>query len=1144
MASPQRRPRDKGSTAPGNVTAKEWALSNSTTAKFLGGKQKAWMTGQQGALGHASSTNSDIRRSNREIIRQVPERSAQVESTILAACPSENPPPRQIPFSESTSPTVPNSAQQSAAAPESTVCNTDAVLPSPAPSDEVHEENHQAVHFAQGGGVRADETIPPEPNARRLTELAAKYGGIEELEERLRSTEQRETIIRAHLGEGRDIAQVSRRSLSRASFTEESQNKRPRLLPPHSITTPANPSQTSTSDATTAIVGSFNDSSHALSPSATQLLTPPVQVPGLKSLFPAIDSQIHALGGHRIMQNTVEGPRLCLLHDACLQEDYFYIALHQVYCLSSVEPDTASRLPMFGSKQREGLNIVSSLLLPNSRMQQHIVGWFAKFPSQIDTLLLSSEMYQAAYKRVTEWLPYLAQRWQSFKNECYRRQYPPLADELVSHLGVRSETLRRIFSTVIYRLFWVGEEDQCYRRGEEVILQNQRDYRKRLNRLNTASPATAAEIEVQNQQIIIQYQNIYLHHMQHMQHMRQATHFLPTQPSHAPPETDSPMSPPQHVQGSLPRHSHRPPAHVQSYPQSRPTVVRPTSRTNSPSLPLNIDTHTAQRAWSATVGSPFVLPSTLVSAQQTNPAAQCVRPIRSPSVASSPTVGGNSLPAAMQALQSTAIQEPQHHRTWSNQYHAQSPLFQESQSLWTPDARVTTPSGHSRPASQQQRRSSQQRPSPGSALYADSSRPYLPTQASPSFQFDQLWRYAPNQPSRSPSIPQQPNPLCLPLLPPLGYVQQSPTHSNPTSSALHQSYLRSPELKFVRTSKEVKSSQRLFQYVQKLALGPKPLDQRLSSYTWCFSVTAEDYQLRATDTTLPNGAPSQRAVRLGSQTYRLRCFDHTAIGNAYYESQWAVAENTWPPNMLISINAVNIDIRRKLHYGKDLPVDLTPYILEGTNHLQMWIMRAPQERGRDVRYSIGVEVVDIINEEKIKEVARPRDSAVTKLFIQRSMTCSDPDVQIVNDSVTIDLIDPYTARIFDVPARGRFCRHHQCFDFDTFLQTRKGKHPGWPGLPDEWKCPICHADARPQHLVVDGFFIDVREELKRRGRLEDARAIVFDLSGEWRVKEEEDLEESGDGSGRRPSRASTVAAAGKADVRPRQESVVIEIDDD
>lgn len=1143
MSSPQRRPRDKGSTAPGNVTAKELALSNSTMAKFLGGKQKAWMTGQQGPLRHASGMNSDIRLSDREVVQQLPERSAHVESTVDSnPCRSVNPPPRQTSFSETTSPMVPNRIQQNIVAPESTISSVHAVLPSPAPSDEVHQENHQIVHLAEGGESREDEAMSPEPNARRLTELAARYGGIEELEKRLQSAEQREYSTRAPLGEERDIVQVSRRSLSRTSFTEESQNKRPRLLPPHLVATPAHQPETRTTDARTAIAPSVTDSSHALSPTTTQLLTPPVQGPSLRSLIPVVESRIQALGGHRAMQGTIEGPRLSLLHDACLQEDFFYVALHQVYCLSSSEPESMSRLPLFGSEQSEGLNIVSSLLLPNSRMPGQIVGSFATFPTKLDVLLLSSETYQAAYKRVMQWLPHLAQCWQHFKSQCHRRQYPPLADELDGLLGVSSKTVQRIISTAIHRSFWVGEEDQCYRKGEEIFLRNQRDYQQRLNRLNTASPVPEAEVRSQNQQIVIQHQNIYLHHIQHL---RQATQSHPAPSGHASPGTDSPMLPPQHTHSSVPQHTHRYAAPVQSHPRSRPAVVRPTNQTNLPSLPLNTDTHAAQRAWSATVGPTPVLPSPLISAQQLNSATQCVRPVSSSS--SSPTVPGNPLSPAMQAIQHVAMQEPHHHRTWSNQYYAQSPLFQDSQSPWAPDARVNfsvTPSGHSRPPSQQQRRSSQQRPSPRSGLYFDSSRPYLPPQASPSLHSDQFGPYAPNQPSIFPSIPQQPNPLYFPLIPPPGYAQPPPVHSTPNISALHQSHFRSPVLKVIKNLNEVEMSLKLFQYVKKLALGPKPLDQRLSSYAWEFSVSAEEYQVRAIDTLSPNGAPSQRTVRLGSQTYRLRCFEHTAIGSAYQESQWIVAETTWPANILISINGMNVEIRRKRHYAKDLPVDLTPYILEGTNHLQMWILRSPQERDRHIRYSVGVEVVEITDQQRVKEGATARDSAVTKTSIKQCMARSDPDVQIVNDSVNIDLIDPYTARIFDVPARGRSCRHHQCFDLDTFLQTRQCKHPGWPGLPDEWKCPICSADARPQNLLIDGFFIGVREELKRRGRLDDARAIVFENSGEWHVKEEEETQESGDGSGRRPLRTNSNAAAGKAEVRPRQESVVIEIDED
>lgn len=1147
MSSPQRRPRDKGITAPGNVTAKELALSNSTMAKFLGGKQKAWMTGQQGALRPASGVNSDMRLSNREVVRQLPERSALVESNVDSnACHSENPRPHPVHFSASTSPMVLNSVQQNAAASESTVSCADAVLPSPAPSDEVHQENHQIIQLAEGRGIREDEAMIPEPNARRLTELAAKYGGIEELEKRLQSAEQRQSVTEAPLGEARDIVQASRRSLSRTSFTEESQNKRPRALPNHLIATPPHQPQTRSTDARTATVGSVVDSSPALSPTTTQLLTPPVQGPSLRSLVPIIDSQVHALGGHQTMQGMIQGPRLALLRDACQQEDYFYVALHQVYCLSSSEPETTSRLPLFGSEQREGLNIISSLLLPNSQMPEHIVGWFATFPSQIDALLLSSEIYQAAYKRVIEWLPHLAQRWQLFKGECHRRQYPPLADELDSRLGVSSKTLQRIIATALHRSFWIGEEDQCYRKGEEIFVRHQREYHQRLNRLNPTSPATAAEIRAQNQQIVIQHQNIYLHHIQHLRH---ATQFVPMQSDHALQGADSPMLPPQHRQGSVPRNPHRHAAPAQSHPQSRPAVTRSISQTNTPSVPLNIDTHAAQRSWSAAVGSTAGLPSALISAQHMNSAAQYVRPGSSTSAAS-PTVAGTSLSPAMQAIQQhIAMQEPHHQRTWSNQYRVQSPLLQKSQTPRAPDARVSfsaIPSVYSRLPSQLQRRSSQQRPSSRSGTHADSFRSYLPTQASTNLHFDQFG--VPIQPSISPLMPQQPNPLYLPLIPPLGYTQPPQVHSTtPNVSALHQSHLRSPVHKVIEPSNEAENSPKLFQYVKKLALGPKPLDQRLSSYAWAFSVSADEYQVRATDSPSPNGAPSQRTLRLGSQTYRLRCFDHTAIGNAYQESQWVVAETTWPANILVSINATNVEIRRKLHHGKDLPVDLTPYILEGPNHLQMWILRTPHERDMHMRYSIGVEVVEITDQQRIKEGATARASAVTKTLIKQSMAISgDPDVQIVNESVNIDLIDPYTARIFDVPVRGKSCRHHQCFDLDTFLQTRKCKHPGWPGLPDEWKCPFCHADARPQNLLVDGFFIDVKEELKRLNRLEDARAIVFEKTGEWHVKEEEETEESGDGSGRRPSRANAAAAAaaGNADGRPRQESVVIEIDDD
>lgn len=160
--------------------------------------------------------------------------------------------------------------------------------------------------------------------------------------------------------------------------------------------------------------------------------------------------------------------------------------------------------------------------------------------------------------------------------------------------------------------------------------------------------------------------------------------------------------------------------------------------------------------------------------------------------------------------------------------------------------------------------------------------------------------------------------------------------------------------------------------------------------------------------------------------------------------------------------------------------------------------------------------------------------------IEEHLTSVDPEIQIVNSAVVLDLTDPFTSRIYETPARGKTCRHHQCFDLDVFLQTRGNKSASQPATPEQFKCPICGADARPKSLVIDLFFAKVRRELEEMNRL-DAKAIILGELGKWTIKEEE---ECGDGHGQAASPADKLAAARIGKAPTRVDNEIIELDDE
>ncbi|KAI5290268.1 hypothetical protein KEM52_000516 [Ascosphaera acerosa] len=346
----------------------------------------------------------------------------------------------------------------------------------------------------------------------------------------------------------------------------------------------------------------------------------------------------------------------------------------------------------------------------------------------------------------------------------------------------------------------------------------------------------------------------------------------------------------------------------------------------------------------------------------------------------------------------------------------------------------------------------------------------------------------------------------------------------PRAIALHEAHLAYPA-RPVDKKGQFDPTLDLYQYLNGFAIAPTSLDTSLPSVTWSFQVSAEMAATLPKVAVEPSlGGHTIWGIQSGTKMYQVRCVKNAAL-RTMAEHRWAVADTAWPEVVFFEINGSQLNVRRKNHYGKDLPLNITPFLVEGENHLRITVLHDTASRpGRKVpSYSAAVELIDTADRKRILDMVRTMPANVALAGITKRLAGSsatgtgtsksgvttgaddDDDVCLVDDDITIDLCDPWTSRLFVTPARSTACSHLECFDLDTFLETRlmtvglKGpteKMAEGEGMPEEWKCPICGQDARPRSLMIDGFLLEVRQTLAAQNKL-DARAVRVKKDGSW-----------------------------------------------
>lgn len=1156
MAAPQRRPRDKGGTDQRDSAAKSFESSNQTMTMFLGGTQKSWMTGQHLTREMPSSsthTHSHSKQLRQTTISQARANGSRPQTAgegwvatnrqdITIATPGSV--TASTPPVAATKPTSPNSMEKNAQE------NVDTVLPSPAPSDEPRQASVHIIDLEEEGteqpAIQQTRSISTEAlDEPRPVEPAVRFGDIDARERGVSNTEPHnglpDSADNVGISRAPEIAAgLMNERLAEQREAQSSSGAQQDLLVPSPIPPRSAPPV-------------LMDKGPDVLPRL------PVQIPSnadVKAFRTQIVHRLEAIRSTGQLGHETEISRLGLLEDACLAYDLSYLIVHQLYCLAAIPNSAHFGVHGLAPEYRDGLVLLTSFLLKNDQLSNDAITWFSTFPLPLDALLKRWPSLKLTHEKVLDCLLKLPRGWSSLSSLCHHRYFPPLVDEMICMLGVNSTILQRVICSSVVRDTWVGPQDDCFKEVEMLFQQNQQEVG--LRSLNGTLSASAEAIVSYNQGMGIKYHQLWTRHCAHLSTVVQpdlvlqqgslSNGVVPMPPAYQV-STDPLTTTNSTVYHNIPQSVNPAPASRRPAPlviDTQNILTRPTHLVNTPTVPSSTFSSVSVQASPirAAAGSPSF---------QSSPIAGVVRP--NASIASSrrrPPRRDFSTPPVSHISGSRNVTGNRYsmHRPQnpaSSQLMAISPLQPLFGRRREPSSAFTIPS-QSQVASPVTTRFGQIGiPFPSGQNISPQSGTYIPPQSYGQF------RSASNPPTPYHTRPTQmvtqqppvvsnfvpaPPPPAWPLFPPSGHVRSFRDPPNTVPATLHQVHVRSPNLTSVDTDGNPDNGS-YFAIVKNVAVMPETLTTGNRHFKWIFEVDRNDFQSLAKCSSGKDGAPPARIFRAGSRIVRLRCIKVSDLQDIC-ESDWVLAETLWPNGIAILLNGIALEFRKKALHGKDLPVDITKLIREGANIFSVAMTRSNESDA--ITYAVGIEFVEIIDSKTIHAtIARLEANDALRRIAERSASF-DPDIEIVNSAITIDLTDPFTSCMWELPVRGQDCRHNQCFDLNVFLQTR-GSKSGHPSAPEQFKCPICGRDARPQTLTMDMFFVKIREELQQTGRL-DVKAVMLDSQGSWKIKEEDKKGEPGDGSSGPilPGRRNSESSGGRLSVG--QENEIIELDDD
>ncbi|KAF4947731.1 hypothetical protein FGADI_10181 [Fusarium gaditjirri] len=879
-----------------------------------------------------------------------------------------------------------------------------------------------------------------------------------------------------------------------------------------------------------------------------------------------------------LLNETVEKPRYRILAEACQNEDFFYIAFHQALCAWSLNRGPIHAL-FLGLVQPNLLDaafdVAQTILRKNEHMSHAHLQWFANFPSTIAEFSRVFPNTEAA-RDISAFLIQLATTWHTFSQNVQARKYPLLAYELIFILRCRAKGLQSMLFTMSRRSLGVndgpvagamniifdqdredeaayearGESPETLKRAREAIAMKYRDLV-----MSVAQRATSSMFPQNSLFILTSYSLL------RPKDAGSGAH-IAAQRGHQslPPTTTNPSYPVHTAPASSPSL----PSHFDAFAVrpsvGDPRVVSPGSVNNhSPSTGNSVGGIQGQRRpnhlhiQTDTATSSPQLPQHPLP-RSSSAGSLPIQPSHgSPVTTNTPVIPSNGtsrtaiLPPNNPLLQRRAASFAHPTQTLPSPYGTytenQAPYHQ---SAGTPQvsspASQMNPHHHGQPMQSPQFQMAFNQLNPPRRA---STSQYNMMSAPPTHVYS-AQPIGPRNPAYQVPVASYPHSLA-------GPVQQIPEADYPASPYGYGSLRVGLQHVGVRSPRRVPLNPgkiRHYQFVRQLVYQPLALEPQRGLRSLSFNVTKDQIQKLAKKIEgigLPFCYYSE-----GSRRYRLRMIVQPETQAEPSESDWVISATCWPSHVFFDLNSKSLELRRKQHFHKDQPLELTDFLVEGENKMTISYPAVEQNSKPGYKHFMAIEIVETLSHGALTDLIHSRHfpAEETRYKIIRRLRPSDSDDIIVQDeTLPISLADPFSKQRVAVPVRGSQCKHLECFDLETFLGTRSGKEPPKgggpqqqgeePSLVDRWGCPICGLDARPISLLVDDYIAAVRRSLISNGDTR-TRNIKVAPDGTWSAVWEP--EESDDDS---PAPQPKGSVNGHASRQPRPPPTpVIDISDD